>query len=109
MYDIKRDAKGNLTRYKARLVAQGFNQVPGRDLDETWAPLPISATLRALFAVAAAKDWEVYHVDVKTAFLNAKMDKEMYINLPDGTEPGNAHEVFRLNLALYGTKRAGRL
>ena len=48
-------------------------------------------------------------MDVKTAFLNAKMDKEMYIKLPDGTKPGEADEVFRLNLALYGTQQAGRL
>jgi len=109
VYDIKRDSEGNVTRYKARLVAQGFNQEPGRDFDETWAPVPSSATTRALFAVAAAKDKEVHHVEFKTAFLNAKMDKEMYINLPEGTEPGAAHEVFRLNLALYGTKQAGRL
>ena len=98
-----------MTRYKARLVAQGFNQEPGRDFDETWAPVPSSATTRALFAVAAAKDWEVHHMDVKTALLNAKMDKEMYIKLPDGAEPGKAGEVFRLNLALHGTKQAGRL
>jgi len=88
VYDIKHDAEGNMTRYKARLVAQGFNQVPERDFDETWAPVPSSATTRALFAVAAAKAWEVHHVDVKTAFLNAKMDKEMYIKLPVGAEPG---------------------
>jgi len=109
VYDIKRYSEGNVTRYKARLVAQGFNQVPGRAFDETWAPVPGSATTRARFAVAEAKDWEVHHVDVKTALLTAKMDKEMYINLPDGTEPGKAHEVFRLNQAPYGTKQAARL
>jgi len=109
VYDIKRDSEGNLTRYKARLVAQGFNQVPGRDFDETWAPVPSSATTRALFAMAAAKDCEVHHVSVKTAFLNAKMDKEMNIKLPDGTETGKADEVLRRNPALYGTKQAGRL
>jgi len=98
-----------VTRYKARLVAQGFNQVPGSDFDETWAPVPSSATTRALFAVAEAKDWEIHHVDVNTAFLNAKMDKEVHRRLPDGTEPGEADVVFRLNLALYGTKQAGRL
>ena len=77
-----------MTRYKARLIAQGFNQVPGRAFDETWAPVPSSATTRARFAVAGAKDWEVHHVDVKTAFLNAKMDKEMYIKLPDAPSLG---------------------
>jgi len=54
VFDIKHDSEGKLTRYKARLVAQGFNQVPGRDFDETWAPVSNAATTRALFAVAAA-------------------------------------------------------
>ena len=105
VYGIKRASERNVTRYKARLFAQGFNQVPGRDFDEMWAPVPSSATARALFAVAAAKDWEVHHVDVKTAFLNAKMDKEMYIKLAVGAEPGEEDDVRRLNLALYGTKQ----
>ena len=48
-------------------------------------------------------------MDVKTDFLNVKMDKEMFIKVPDGAEPGKADEVFRLNLGLYGTKQAGRL
>jgi len=84
VFDIKHGADGKMTRYKASLVAQGFTQVPGRGFDETWAPVPSAATTRAFFAVAAATGWEVHHVDVKTAFLNAKMDKEMYIKLPDG-------------------------
>ena len=109
VYDIKHDAEGALTRYKARRVARGFNQVPGRDFDETWAPVPNAATARALFAMAAANGLEVRHVDVKTAFLNAKMDKEMYIKLPDCVEDGDQGEMCRLNLALYGTKQAGRL
>jgi len=71
-FDIKHDAEGNMTRYKERLVAQGFNQVPGRDFDETRAPVPKAATTRAISAVAAANDGEIHHVDVKTAFLNAK-------------------------------------
>jgi len=98
-----------VARYKARLVAQGFNHVPGRDFDETWAPVPSTEKTRALFAVAGAKDWGAHHVDVKTAVLNAKMDEEMNINLPDGTGLGEAHEVFHLNLAIYRTKQAGRL
>ena len=98
-----------MTRFNARLVAQGFKQVPGRDFDETWASVTSSATIHALFAVAAAKDWKVHHVDVKTAFLNAKMDKEIHIKLPDGTDLGEEDEVFRLDQALYGTKQAGSL
>jgi len=59
--------------------------------------------------VAAANGWEVHRVDVKTTFVNAKMDKEMYIKLPEGVESGELADVRRLNLALYGTKQAGRL
>jgi len=44
VFDIMHDAEGKMTRYKARPVAQGFNQVPGRDFDETWAPVPNAAT-----------------------------------------------------------------
>jgi len=109
VFDIKHDAEVQKTRYKARLVAQGFNEVPGRDFDETWAPVPNTATSRALFAVAAANGWEVHHDDVKTAFLNAKIDKEMYIMLPEDVESGEPADVRRLNLALYGTKQAGWL
>jgi len=59
--------------------------------------------------VAAATGWEVHHVDVNTAFLNAKMYKDMDIKLPDGVDPKGLEEMCRLNLALYGTKQAGRL
>ena len=59
--------------------------------------------------MAAANDWEIHHVDVKTAFLNAKMDKEMYIKLPDGVYDRDQGGICRLNLSLYGTKQAGRL
>jgi len=109
VFNIKQDAEGKLTRYEARLVAQGFNQVPGRDFDETWAPVPNTATTRALFAVSAAMSWEIHYVDVKTAFLNTKMEKEMYIKLPVGVKPEGLEEMCQLDLALYGTKQAGRL
>jgi len=109
VFDNKHDAESKMTSYKARLVAPGFNQVPRRLFDETWAPVPSSATTRALFVVAAATSWKVNHVDVKTAFLNAKMDKEMCINLPDGIKPEGVEEMCLRNLALYGTKKAGRL
>ena len=105
VFYIKHDEEGKLTRYKARLVAQGLNQVPGRDTYETWAPVPNAATTRAIFSVAAANDWEIHHVDVKTAFLKEKMDKEMCITLPHGVEDRDLGEIFRLNLALYGTSR----
>ena len=109
MFDIEHDAEGQKTRYKARLVPQGFNQLPGQNFNETWAPVPNTATSRALFAVAAANGWEVHHVDVKTAFLNAQMDKEMHIKLPEGVESGELADVAGSTWPPYGTMKAGRL
>ena len=109
VFDIEHDADGNMTRYKVRLMAQGFSQVPRRDFDETWATVPNAATTRALFAVAAATGEEAHHVFVKTVFLSAKIDEEMYIKLPDGVDPKGLEEMCQLNLALYRTKQAGRL
>jgi len=109
VFEIRHNAEGKLTRYNAQLVAQGFNQVPGRDFDETWALVPNTGTTRALFAVAEAMGWEIHHVEVKTAFFNAKMEKEKYIKLPDGVDPKGLEGICRHNLALYGTKQAGRL
>jgi len=107
VFDIKSDAEGKLTRYKARLVAQGFNQVPGRDFAETWAPVPNAATTRAIVTVAAANNSEIHHVDDETAFLNAKMDKEMYIKLPDGVEDVDAGEICRAEPGLVREKAGG--
>ena len=109
VFVIKHEAEGKMARYKARLVAEGFNQVPGRDFDETCVPEFNAATTRALFSVAAVTGWEVHHVDDEEAFLNAKLDEETYIKLPDRVDPKELEEMCRLNLALYGTKQAGRL
>ena len=59
--------------------------------------------------MAAVTGWEVHDVHFKTAFLNAKMDKEMYIKLLDGIKPDGVEEMCRLDMALYGTKQTGRL
>jgi len=109
VFDIKHDAEGKKTRYKARLVAQGFKQVPGRYFDETWVRVPNTATSRALFAVPAANGWKLHHSDVKTVFLNAKIEKELHIKLPDGVESREPEGARRVNVALYGTKQEGRL
>jgi len=89
-FRVRRQAKSGKkkTRYKARLVAQGLNIVPGLDLKETWAPVLNVAKSRALFAVSAANGLEAHHVDIKTSFPYAKMDKEIFITLHDGVETG---------------------
>jgi transposase InsO family protein len=105
VFAIKRDSDGNILRYKARLVAKGFLQRPGIDFDDVSAPTPDRATLRAVIAMAASRDWELHVVDVKNAFLHADMKEELYLRQPPGFDTGDGR-VCRLRKALYGLRQA---
>jgi transposase InsO family protein len=108
VFKVKQLADGN-TKYKARLVAKGFTQQPGIDYRETYAPVVRFASLRALLALAACYNWEVQHMDVRTAYLNGVLDEEIYMRQPEGFEiPGKEHYVCRLWKGLYGLRQAGR-
>lgn len=106
---IKRTADGSIDKYKARLVAQGFNQRSGIDYHETFAPVAKFTSIRALLSLAACHDYEVHQMDVVTAYLNGDIDEEIYMRQPDGfVVPGREHLVCKLNKSLYGLKQAGR-
>ena len=66
----KMDADGNVTVYKALLVAKGFRQILGVDYDETFSPVAMHKSIRILLVIAAYFDYEIWQMDVKTAFLN---------------------------------------
>ena len=108
VWRIKRDSKGNVERYKARLVARGFTQIHGLDYMDTYAPVTRLETIHLLCALATEKDWEVRHIDVKTAYLNGDLDKEVYMEIPEGFDNYNGGKVLLLRKALYGLKQAGR-
>lgn len=111
LYKAKLDQSGNVGRYKARLVAQGFSQVHGRDYFETHAPVAMYTSIRTILAMAAAADWEVEQMDVDTAFLNSPVEETIYLKQPKGFEqfsPSGAPLVCKLKRALYGLKQAAR-
>jgi len=108
VYKLKKGVSGE-TRHKARLVAKGFSQIPGRDYNQTFAPVIKPASLRILFALAAKLNFDVDHVDITTAFLNGFLEEVIYIEQPEGfIQPGNENKVYKLNKALYGLKQAAR-
>ena len=79
IFKWKTDADGNLTVYKAQLVAKGFRQVQGVDYNETFLPVVMLRSIRILLAIAAYVDYEVWQMDVKTAFLNGYLEEDVYM------------------------------
>jgi transposase InsO family protein len=97
------------TKYKARLVARGFSQKPGEDFYDTFAPVVKSTMMRVLFGLAAELDLDIHHVDITTAFLNAALREEIYMEQPEGfVQRGYEDKVCKLRKAIYGLKQAAR-
>ena len=107
VFRIKND--GNKKRYKARLVVRGCAQIPGQDYHETFSPVVRHSSLRYMMSLAASKDWDVDHMDVKTAYLYGELDEDIYVTPPSNlTTPENKGKVWKLKKAIYGLKQAGR-
>ena len=81
VFKRKTDADGNLTIHKARLIAKGFRQVQGVDYDETFSPVVMLKSIRIL---AAYFDYEIWQMDIKTAFLNGYLEEDVYMIQPEG-------------------------
>lgn len=95
VYKLKRDSCGKITRYKARLVAQGFTQKYGIDYDEVFAPVAGSTTFRTLLSIASKRNLVVRQYDVTSAFLNGHLSEEIYMKPPQGMDIGG--KVFKLH------------
>lgn len=109
VFKVKRDPSGHIVKQKARLVAKGYAQVQGVDYDEVFAPVARLETVRLFLALAAQWEWEVHHMDAKSAFLNGDLQEEVYVQQPPGfSDPKTAGKVLRLKKALYGLKQAPR-
>ncbi|KAJ9548149.1 hypothetical protein OSB04_020692 [Centaurea solstitialis] len=105
----KLDEHGIVIRNKARLVAPGYRQEEGIDYDETFAPVARLEAIRLFLAYAAHMNFQVYQMDVKSAFLNGKLAEEVYVAQPPGfTNPKHPNHVYKQNKALYGLKQAPR-
>ena len=84
-------------------VAQGYTQVEGIDFDETFAPVARLEAIRILLAYANHHNIILYQMDVKSAFLNCKLEEEVYVSQPPGFEdPKNPDKVFMHNKDMYG-------
>lgn len=109
VFTLKRDDKGKIVRYKARLVAQGFKQVKGETYDETFSPVVNFAIIRFFFSLlVSCKKWTHLQCDVKCAYLYAPLAETIYMSQPPGFVE-NENLVCKLEKALYGLHQSGRM
>lgn len=92
---LKCDETGNITHYKARLVAKGFSQIFGINYDETFAPVVRIETVWLLISLAACYQLKAHVIDIVGAYLNGKLDKEIYMAQLEGYEDGT-NQVYKL-------------
>ena len=100
---------GTLDRHKARLVAQGYTQIPGLDFGETFSPVIKHTTIRVILSLAVTKKWVMRQLDVKNAFLHGFLKEIIYMEQPSGfTDTRFPSHVCKLKRSLYGLKQAPR-
>ncbi|MDN6161437.1 MAG: DDE-type integrase/transposase/recombinase, partial [Atopostipes sp.] len=109
VFALKTDNDGYVNRFKARLVARGFTQVEGKDYNNIYAPVVGVEDIRLLCGLATIQKMKMVTFDVKTAFLNAPIDLDLYIKMPRGTKDYSSNgkpKVYKVLQALYGLKQA---
>jgi transposase InsO family protein len=107
VFKIKTKADGSLDKYKARVVGKGFTQKKGIDYNETFSPVVKFESIRYINVLAFQRNWETHHMDVKTAFLNGKLEEVIYMLPPEGITIAKG-KVLKLNRSIYGLKQSSR-
>jgi hypothetical protein len=107
VFKLKRGPDGEIAKHKACVVAKGYTQIEGLDYDEMFAPVVKFTMIQVLLAISAHLDLKIHQVNIKTAFLNGELKKEIYLKPPPGSNVDKTL-VWRLLKPLYGLKQAGR-
>ena len=107
IFTIKRKSDRS-HEYKAHFVAKSYSHIYGKDYRETFALTINIASIRLLLQIAVQYDLLILPMDVKSAYLNAPLDYEIYVELPEGFEGKNGKYVWKLKKSLYGLKQSGR-
>jgi len=102
----KRDKQGNIIKNKARLVVSGYGQHLGYDYLETHLSIVQMESIRAILAIAVAKQLKIQQMDVKGAYLNGILKETIYMCQPNGFEDGTKRICYLIR-TLYGLEQSG--
>ncbi|CAH1445186.1 unnamed protein product [Lactuca virosa] len=109
IFKNKTDIEGNIDRNKARLVVKVYSQQEGIDYEETFGPVTRLEAIRIFLAYATHKDFNVYQMDVKCAFLNGVLEETVYVEQPPGfINSQYPDHCYDLDKVVYGLKQAPR-
>nr|GEX55246.1 retrotransposon protein, putative, Ty1-copia subclass [Tanacetum cinerariifolium] len=109
LFKKKTDMDEAVHTYKAHLVAKVYTQTSGIDYEETFSPIADIRAIRILIAITAFYDYEIWKMDVKTAFLNGYLSKEVYMEQHEGfVNLKYPNQVCKLKRSIYGLKQASR-
>ena len=108
-FKTNRDAKGQVERYKERLVVKGYNQQEGINFKETFSLVSTKNSLHIIMAIMTHFDLELHQKDVRTTFLNEDLVEDVYMSQPTGFEEvGKEHMVCKLQKSIYGLELTSR-
>jgi len=85
-FSNKYNPDNSINKRKARLVARGFTQKQGVDYNNTYSPTLKYDSLRTITALAVINGFNIYQIDIKSAYLNAELDEKVYMEIPEGAE-----------------------
>ncbi|GJU67316.1 retrovirus-related pol polyprotein from transposon TNT 1-94, partial [Tanacetum coccineum] len=109
IYKVKLYELGGVLKNKARLVARGYRQEEGIDIEESFSLVARLEAICIFIAFVVHMNMVVNQMDVKTAFLNDILREEVYVSQPDGfVDLENPNHVYKLKKALYGLKPTPR-
>ena len=109
MYKRKKGVYGKVETYKVRLVEKGYSKKLGFDYEETFSPVAMIKSIRIFLSISTYYGYEIWQMDVKTAFFNGYLQENIYMMQPDGfiTE-GQEHMVCKLHKSIYGLNKVSR-
>ena len=107
VYKIKRDSKGDIIKFKVRVVAKGYLQKFGISYFDVFAPVSTVDGLRIIISIATQRNWGLRQFDVSTAYLNAPIEEEIYVEPPPGFEEPDGR-IWLLKKSLYGAKQSAK-